>query len=442
MRRAFGYSYQSLPPAEARAFRLLGLLTGPDITVDGAAALLDSRSHDAHRALDRLARAHLVARAGPGRFTLHDLLGAYAADRAREQDPDTAREAALDRWLDWCLATALAADRLLDPLRFRAPFDDFPTASRDPVLTTRAEAVAWLDAERANLVAAAFQAARHGRVQRAWHLAWALWSYFDLRKPWSDWIETYRLGLSCARAGGDRHGEAVMQYGLGVAHYYPRRFADALDCLRAALRLHRENGERRGEGTVLNCIANVRLESGDPVAAVALYRQALDIQVRAGSRRDESVVLNNLTEAYNKLGRHREAVTCAQRALDLAREGGSRRGEFFPLCHLANALAATGDRARARELLAGALALADENRDPHARAWALCYIGAIARDEGRVREARQAWRESVGLFASLGDPNGEDVLARLAELDGQPPADAGRGPGSVGEEPEPKPCPS
>ncbi|HWO64193.1 MAG TPA: AAA family ATPase, partial [Umezawaea sp.] len=102
VRRAFDLSYATLSPEAAGLFRLLGLAPGPDVGVQGAAALLGA---DADALVEELATANLVQRSDGGRFAVHDLLREYAAERARTTDPD-AGEAAVRGLLDWYLRTA------------------------------------------------------------------------------------------------------------------------------------------------------------------------------------------------------------------------------------------------------------------------------------------------------------------------------------------------
>ncbi|WP_307782092.1 BTAD domain-containing putative transcriptional regulator [Streptomyces sp. MBT65] len=59
----FSWSLRQLPTEAARTFRLLGLHPGPDLDASAAAALTGGSTADARRALDVLARAHLVQRA-------------------------------------------------------------------------------------------------------------------------------------------------------------------------------------------------------------------------------------------------------------------------------------------------------------------------------------------------------------------------------------------
>lgn len=417
VRRTFDHSYQTLREADARAFRLLGLLAGPDTDAAAVAAMLDVPAADAEVTIQRLCAAHLIERTADGHLGLHDLLRAYAADRARETEPPAGVEGALDRWLDWHVTAAVAADFTLDPLRYREPLGRLAQAHARAIPADRREALAWLDRERANLVAAIFQAARYRRHRTAWTLAWGLFSYFDLRKPWSDWIDTFQLGLSCARAAGDPHGQAVMNYGLGTAFYYPRRFSEALDRYRTALSIHRQTGDRRGEGVALNGIANVFMESDRLDDAINFYLKALAIHAADGNRRDEGVVLSNLSETYCRLSRYREAEQHAERALLIQREVANRRVEVFTLSHLANARAGQGDLSAASRLLHEAVDLASQIGDLQAQAWALNYLGHVALQSGDPRESRKHWREAAAAFAALGDPAAAEVRARLLALE-------------------------
>jgi DNA-binding SARP family transcriptional activator len=97
VRAAFDLSYAALPDPARRLFRLLGVVPGRDISVPAAAALAGARPAEAEPWLERLAIAHLVQEHAFGRYTLHDLLRRYAAERAQAEEPETERRRALDR---------------------------------------------------------------------------------------------------------------------------------------------------------------------------------------------------------------------------------------------------------------------------------------------------------------------------------------------------------
>jgi DNA-binding SARP family transcriptional activator len=82
VRAVFSWSTGQLSDESARMFRLLGLHLGPDISVPAAASLAAIADAEARRLLAELARAHLIVEHVPGRYALHDLLRAYAAEQA------------------------------------------------------------------------------------------------------------------------------------------------------------------------------------------------------------------------------------------------------------------------------------------------------------------------------------------------------------------------
>ncbi|GAA4236630.1 DNA-binding SARP family transcriptional activator [Streptosporangium album] len=116
VRAVFSRSYARLPADAARMFRLLGLHPASDLDLPAAAALTGEPPERAHRLLDLLARAHLIQPASTGRYGMHDLLRAYAADLAHAEDSRQERHEALTRLLDHDLTTSPAEpDILLSP---------------------------------------------------------------------------------------------------------------------------------------------------------------------------------------------------------------------------------------------------------------------------------------------------------------------------------------
>jgi len=85
------------------------------------------------------------------------------------------------------------------------PIDvDPPVTFADPPA-----ALAWFDAERANIVAMVRDAAALGPHSTAWLLADTIRPYFWLRVRTDDWAETAGLGLGAARAESDARAEAA-----------------------------------------------------------------------------------------------------------------------------------------------------------------------------------------------------------------------------------------
>lgn len=416
VRAVFSWSYRALEPAAARLFRLLGLHPGPDFTVRVAVALADEDAHKVRRLVDLLAGAHLIEQPGADRYCFHDLVRAYAFERASTDEPAAQLEAAAGRLIRWHLAAAVAADRLIAPQRYQPGLDDVAAEHEPPPQRTYREAVAWCDAELGNVVAVVRLASAIGQHALAWRLALALAGYLDLRRPWSAWLTTHQIGLDSARQDRDRLGEAAILTSLGLAYYYPRMFAEAEDCYRRALTLWRELGDRRGEAVILNAAANIRLETRAFDQAIENYRQALALYRAAGDRRGEGVVLGNLAEASCELGRFGEVFEYAPAALQAARETGNQRSGVLSLCHLARAIAATRGLAEAEAHFRHAVEMARDADDRHVEAWALDYLGTALLQAGRAADAARPWQRATALFDALHDPQAISLRTRLSSL--------------------------
>ncbi len=106
VKATFELGYGQLEPAQARAFRLLGLADGPDISLAAAAAVLDLPVDDTEDLLESLVDTSLLESAAPGRYRYHDLVRLYArACAERDEHPPSERDAAMSRLLDFYLAT-------------------------------------------------------------------------------------------------------------------------------------------------------------------------------------------------------------------------------------------------------------------------------------------------------------------------------------------------
>jgi DNA-binding SARP family transcriptional activator len=235
VRSVFSRSYARLTPDAARMFRLLGLHPGSDIGVRAAAALAGGTLTGTARLLEALADVHLLQETAPRRYRFHDLLRAYAAERAVAEVPAAARRAGLRRVLGWYLHTADAVGRVLMPARRRVPLEPPPAGCQPLVPADYPSAKAWCDTEHANLIAAIGAAADHGENEIAWQIHVVMGSYFELGKPGADWIAAGRLGVEAARRAGNRLGEAWALSVLGDLLRADRAVAQAGECWQRAL---------------------------------------------------------------------------------------------------------------------------------------------------------------------------------------------------------------
>jgi len=434
---AFDASYATLDPQARRLFRSLGVVPGPDVTAPAAAALTGMQVPEAEQVLDRLAGAHLVEPRGGGRYGLHDLLRLYARGRTEAEDSDLERQTALGRLLAWYLHTADGATQLLYPTMVRLPLP--PTTSHLPVpaFDDRAQALAWLDAERPNLVAAVQHAAEHGPQPSAWLLADALHGYLWQGMYVVDWSVVAEAALAAAHAEGgprpqsaaqlsladlnlclSRYPQAIEHYSraltlsqqtgwleaqaatlskLGVTYARSGRLAEAADHHHQALTLNQRIGRLGGQATNLGNLGVVYLEQGRLQAAFDHHAQALALFAKLGYRGSQGTALGWLGEINHAMGQLDRAVDHASAALAIQREVGDRGGEADTLRTLAGISRDTGRLGQAFELADAAVALARDTGERRLQADALNTLATIEDRQARYQEAVDHHEQALGL---------------------------------------------
>ncbi len=442
VRAAFDLSYTALPAGAQRLFRLLALVPGPDVTAPAAAALSGGTAGQATEILGQLAGVHLVGEPAAGRYAPHDLLSRYAAERARQEDCAAERSAALGRLLDWYLAAADAAATLLYPqmLRLPAPVPDggLPPAG----FADHSGALAWLNAERANLLAAIQQAARHGPQPSAWLLADTLRGYFWHTRYTVDWLAAAQAGLAAARASGELRAQAAMQLSLGMVNHCLQRHEPAIEHYTAvaelagqtgwvdaeaasagnlgllhvelgrlpqsagyhtrALELARQTGRLAGQATALANLGWTHGEMGDFARAAVDLTEAHAIYQQLGSAAGEAHALDNLGAVHRGIGQLREAQDVLTRALALYRQVGNRYGEAETLVDLASVHLDAGRHSAALETVGQALQIAREAADQRVEAEVRNLFAAVYIGLGRAGQALEQQQRALELARACG----------------------------------------
>lgn len=318
-------SYRRLPEDQARLLRLLALAPGSDTGTEAAAALAGLDEDAAVGVLEDLAAACLVTAvrakrdAGKGdtasgdvRWRLHDLVRAFgvgvtAGDPGLREEGEAARERLLGfywRWAD------IADDRLHwlpgrpEPVRFG----------------DRAQALAWLDGERAGLVGAVEWAAEERYARRAVGLALCLAEYLRCRRYFSDGIAIARTAGHAARRAGDRLGEAAAWTKLGSVLREAGRAEEAVEAHGRARDLFRAAGDRLREATAWNNLGNALRKAGRSGEAVDAHTHARDLFRTVGDRHREAIAWNNLGLTLQDTGRAEEATEAYGKALEIHRE--------------------------------------------------------------------------------------------------------------------------
>jgi tetratricopeptide (TPR) repeat protein/transcriptional regulator with XRE-family HTH domain len=402
VRAVFSWSYRQLSADAARMFRLLGLHLGPDISAPAAASLAAVDEPRARRLLDELTRAHLLAEHVPGRYALHDLLRAYAADQAGNTDSKPERAAATGRVLDHYLHTARNAAAVVLPSFGPIPLPPSRLGTAPEQLTGHDQAVAWFEAEYHVLLAAMALAVDSGLDSHAWQISVVMHPIMATQGHDAEWTALKRRHMAAGArddaamvasgardtAGtlgdyqwvpqyyadmadlyqqlGNRRGQSLCFYGLAAIAEYQGHYAEALSHAEQAVGLFRVIGEKAGEAELLNAVGWYHALLGDYQQARGLCRQALALNADHGSRHLEGNIWNSLGYTEYHAGDFGEGAACYERALSIFRAVGDRWGEADTLTHLGDVRRATGELPKAQEAWLQALAILDDLEHPEA----------------------------------------------------------------------------
>ncbi|QMU67647.1 AfsR/SARP family transcriptional regulator [Streptacidiphilus sp. P02-A3a] len=415
----FDSSYAALPPAEQRLFGRLALVPGPDVDTGAAAGLTGTDRRTVERLLESLLDHNLLAQHTPGRYRFHDLVRLYARTLS-DVEPAAERDTARDRLLDYYLHTAQAGDRHL--LRFTRP-GRTPAAAVSPAaprLDNRAAALAWMRAERHNLLAAA-QVMTETDPPRAMALIAALDSFLQQQGPWPLAIALHRTAADIALAHGDPTLEANAYHDLGRAHILLGGYPLAAEALGRALELYRSQGDGLGEANTLHVLGRVRHMRGDFPAAVEYQERALELYQGLDDRLGEANALHDLGRTRLMTG-EASAAAVLERALAVFRSLDHGSGEANTLWSLGRVRTLTGDYPTATALLHRALAIFRDLGSRIGEANSLHDLGRVQRTRGDHPAAAALLEQSLAIFQDLGfrasEAHSLSELGRLRCADG------------------------
>ncbi|MET9661934.1 BTAD domain-containing putative transcriptional regulator [Streptomyces sp. NPDC006510] len=453
VKATFELGYGQLEPAQARAFRLLGLADGPDISLAAAAALLGLEPHTAEDLLEALVDTSFLESAAPGRYRYLSLVRLYArACAERDEHPASARESALSRLLDFYLATASAVyaverpgDRLLMHLA--------PTAC--PGLTFRdgREALDWLYAEAGCLLACARQSSAEALLGRAVDL---LWVARDLCESGSDSVQYESTAAALHEAAvalGDprtagraalvlaeahslvgRHDETAQAAEralreaetcadtpvrcravnlLGLVALYRSRNAEAESYFLRALEEFRADRDGPGEASVLCNLSRVELALGKLSEALTLAERGVAMYDGLGATLRGANARYTLGLAFTRAGRYAEAEEALDAAGAVFKEHRQHLWQGFTHLRLAEVDLAAQRPQRAAAHAEQALAGIGTSGGEWRRGNVLTVLGRALHAMDQTDRARACWQEALNIYEELGSAESADLRSLL-----------------------------
>jgi tetratricopeptide (TPR) repeat protein len=404
---AFDLSHRKLHQPAARLFRLLPVNPGPDVSTAAAAVLAGLPVSEVRRLLGQLLQAHLIGAAtgATGRWQMHDLLRVYARQLADDRAETDGQEQARDRLLSYYLDTTRAAHANLRGEAGLAPF------------TGNDSALAWLDAERANLIACVAMTATTGRDQIAMALPLNLGLYLDWRRRFDEMLSTSKISRDAARRVRHRGNEASALVQIGNVLAVRRQFEEAILAFQDAAAIFQATGDQLGETMALSSIGSTLQEMGRAAEAIPIYQDAVAVFQRAGDPFGKGIALDNLGRILRDTGHMNEAIAAHQDALVLFQETGARVYEGMALDQLAVSLRAAGRVDEAIGAHQNALVIFRETGARYQEGAALANLGIALRDAGRVIEAIAAHQNAVVIFQETGDEHDADMALEDLEID-------------------------
>lgn len=276
-------SYDALEAADRMVFRRLALLRGYDFCPEAAAQVSGIAREEAQEALDRMADRSVVRpEAETGRYSLHSLARLFAADRLAADETPEAASAAEAGHLRWVLSRLRDAADLVNPCLVRLPADqtdhteqagggraetgaiaDARTRPRDGAPAHREAALAWLDAERHNLLALVRHHRRSGDPAVCWIIPDALRGYYLQRRRLREWTRMADIGMAVARHEQNLRAQAAMHLSLGMAGFAANRPAEAEEHYQRTVELGLGSGWREIEAAAYRNLAGIALTHGD-----------------------------------------------------------------------------------------------------------------------------------------------------------------------------------
>lgn len=452
VKATFELGYGQLEPQQARAFRLLGLSDGPDISLAAAAAVLDMDPDDAEELLESLVDASLLESAAPGRYRYHDLVRLFArACAERDEQPPSERTAAMSRLLDFYLATAARVyaierpgDRVVDHLA--------PTTYAGLDFPDRESALDWLFVEATCILATTRQLATDGALRRSVDLLQATRDLAESGAHSHQYLQVAMALLQAAQEAEDTRAEGrartvltfahslsgrfdradeeakhAMLLGLaaddpvpngqaanerGIIAIYQSRNDDAEAYLTRALDAFRADENRPGEASALCNLSRVHVSLGHTELAVQLAERALTIYRQLGV----TFRLANGLYAYGLALRHAGQLDAARvqftDALAVFRENRQRLWEGMTLYRLAEVHLAAGQAAQAATHAEQALSYLRGIGGEWRRGNVLTVLGQSLDAIGQSGRAQACWNEALGIFEQLGAAE-TDAVRRL-----------------------------
>ena len=368
LRAALQWSYDQLPPAEQRLFRVLSVFAR-GWTLEHAALVADDSADEFEvlELLGRLIDKSLVVlnreRPDAPRYGLLETVRQYSAERLSEAgESDAARQRHAAAFL--ALAERAYTERFVNDEHWAAV----------------------LEREHDNL-RAALELLRDSDAERYLQLAGSLGWYWQERSRLREGRDHLTRALANSAPDPPRRSRARALWAAAHLSAWQGEAVKGLPWMHEAVRLWRELGDLREVALALEGIGWMQLLSGDDEAARATFEECLRVQRELG----DPVLVNRamvaLAQVLVALSRVDEARPMASEIVAFSSARGDRRNEHFGWHYLADCALIEGNCLESLRLYRQSLVLAQAVGDRLETAFEVQGIAMSLAGLGRPEQA-------------------------------------------------------
>ncbi|MEU9974109.1 cyclophane-containing RiPP biosynthesis TPR protein HaaT [Streptomyces sp. NPDC051014] len=408
----FDLSYRDLAPERQRFFRQLGFFPGSDLDPHIGAALGEVSVVVARGHLEALYDDHLIDEQPGSRYRLHDLLRDYARGLATEGDSMDHGQAVQRVCTYYLAALAVVNGHIGRSGAVVPPAPDGASRVETPALESRADAMSWLETERANILACVWRANGLALYDLVVRLAAAMAPFLRQAGPWDQAIGLHRTAAEAARHAGDQRARGDALAELGVVRRFMAAYPQAIESLGDAVTAYEAVDERRGKADALNQLGIVWYLTADNEDATRAQTEALALYRELDYRLGQANALADLGMTHRQMSRFDAAVEAQSEALTIYRELGDRYGEANSLRDLGVVHRLMGAYDLATRHHQEAFDIYLELDDRTHQAYALNELGVVRRQTGDIEGARTAHNQALAHFTELGERFGQATSVR------------------------------
>jgi tetratricopeptide (TPR) repeat protein len=404
-------SERALDREAARALPMLSVLDGSDLLTVIAAHLLDLPVQRTDAILERLVDVNLLESVAPERYRFHDLIRAYARERADQVLTPGERDAGLERALRFYTGFGWASQSRTHPTNPRIALATTPFAAL-PETTDSESALSWLDSEQRNLMDRYHQAAASALARSAAipELALALFGYYEARSRWVEMREMYPTALDIATKLELRPMAAWLEHDNAIPEVENGSLEVAVTHLLGALDKFRALPDLPGQARCCTSLAHVLGRRNRVAEAIEYGTEALHLSQQLADTTVEGVSYIALGGLYDRNGDYALADHAYQRGIELAEASGDLRSVSKRYLNTGFSHLLVGRLDDAVEPLLHSLETARRSKNNELESQALQCLAAVFAGRGEYQKAHETVEEGIVLIRPLGNRLREGVF--------------------------------